>query len=758
MQNKKLKLCQTAIVSLLFILSSLVSAQEDYLPPGISSKKLDPASYAPGQLIVKLKEGKTTADLQKLNSRYKVSSVERVFEDAPNHQEELKELNEKLANLNSEHQSWYWQLDKDSKEYKDYQQKIEKEKEEVNARIQKLEELIARLEKRQARAPGDTPAAKLENIYLLKSKKDGLDIGKMAADYEDSSLVEYAEPNYIAKASLVPNDTKYSQQWAHQNAKAESGWDIITGSSGVIIAVIDTGVDYTHEDLKDNIWEDADGNPGKDFVDIDTSVWTNKGYELISGEDYEGVDYDPSDYLGHGTHVAGIAAAKGNNSVGVSGVCLNCKIMPLRAGFAIKDNGVIEGVFDREDVAKAITYAADNGADVINMSFGGSYSETEKEAIDYAYSKGVILVAAAGNENSEDTDKEKSGSYPAALDNVIAVAATAKDDTRASYSNYGDWVDVSAPGGNSDNGILSTVPTTALWGDSSGYASSWKGTSMASPYVAGLAGLVIAKYSSYSQSEIKAKITSGADSIDSLNSGYSGKLGSGRVNLYNSLYSAADDASEEEPFFEIESTTISEHGDDGDGIVEYNEKAKLVIKLKNTLGDASSVKGTLSSEDSSVSISDSSSEYGDISKEEEKDNSSDSFSFKITSSFTGEKVVKFTLTLTAGDSFSQTLYPEVVAGIKRLNASVGAEEARPGISGDRVVWAQKENDYYDLKLYDLETKKESKISTTESDSSSQRYPSISGAKIVFFDSRGTASDTESAKWPVIIKNAAATSN
>ena len=121
MQNKKLKLCQTAIVSLLFIFSSLVSAQEDYLPSGISAKKLDPASYAPGQLIVKLKEGKTTADLQKLNSLYKVSSVERVFEDAPNHQEELKELNEKLAKLNPEHQSWYWQLDKDSKEYKDYQ-------------------------------------------------------------------------------------------------------------------------------------------------------------------------------------------------------------------------------------------------------------------------------------------------------------------------------------------------------------------------------------------------------------------------------------------------------------------------------------------------------------------------------------------------------------------------------------------------------------------------------------------------------------
>ena len=321
---------------------------------------------------------------------------------------------------------------------------------------------------------------------------------------------------------------------------------------------------------------------------------------------------------------------------------------------------------------------------------------------------------------------------------MIAVAATAKDDTKASYSNYGDWVDVSAPGGDGDNGIISTVPTSALWGDSSGYAGSWEGTSMASPYVAGLAGLIISQYPDYTQSEIKAKITSGADSIDSLNSGYSGKLGSGRVNIYNSLYSA-EDVAKEDPSFEIESSSISEKDGDGDGIVEYNEEAEVVIKIKNTLGDASSVSGTLSSEDSSISITDSSSEYGDISNDQEKDNSSDSFKFKINSSFTGEKIIKFTLTLNAGDDYSQTLSSEVVAGIKMVNTSGGKdliEVARPGISGNRVVWAQKENDYYDLKLYDLKTKQESKISTTETDSSSQRYPAISGSKVVFLTAGG----------------------
>ncbi len=751
-QNTKLKLCQTALVSLLLVLSPLALAQESDLPAGIASKKLDPQDYAPGQLIVKLKEGKTTADLQELNSKYKVSSVEKVFKDSVKPEDVLSGLKADLDKLNAEHQSWYWQLDKESKEYKDYQQKIGNEKEEIQAKIKRQEELIGRLAKRQARATGGQKgSSNLENIYLLKTQGGDNDMSGMVEDYKESPAVEYAEPNYIARANASPNDTKYSQQWAHQNTKAESGWDITTGGSDVIIAIIDSGVDYNHEDLKDNIWKDADGNPGKDFVDIATNDYTALGFELISSEDYTGVDYDPGDYLGHGTHVAGIVAAKGNNSLGVAGVCYDCKLMPVRAGFVMEYQGVALNGLENDDIANAITYAADNAADVINMSFGGKYSETAKEAIDYAYSKGVILVAAAGNKETED----KTYSYPAALDNVIAVAATVKDDTLASYSNYGDWVDVCAPGGDGDNGIISTVPTTALWGDSSGYDDSWQGTSMASPYVAGLAGLVIAKYPSYSQSDIKAKITSGADSIDSLNSGYSGKLGSGRVNIYNSLYSAEDtsDVSDEEPFFEMESVSISEKDGDGDGIVEYNEEAEVVIKIKNTLGDASSVKGTLSIEDSSVSITDSSSEYGDISKDQAKDNSSDSLKFKITSSFSGEKVVKFTLTLSASDSFSQTLYPEVVAGIKKVNATAGkntVDEARPGISGDKVVWAQKENDYYDLKLYDLKTNQESKISTAETDSSSQRYPAISGNKVVFFDSKGTAADTDKDKWPIYL--------
>ena len=463
-------------------------------------------------MIVKLKESKATTDLQELNSRYKVSSMERVFKDAPNPENVLSGLKGDLAKLDVEHQRWYWQLDKDSQEYKDYQQRIEKDKEGIRGKIKKQEELILRLEKRQKRALNSGQASSsLESIYLLKTQDLDTDISQMTADYEESPAVEYAEPNYIAHLNMVPNDAKYSQQWAHQNTEAESEWEINAGDSDVIIAVIDSGVDYIHEDLKDNIWNDADGNPGKDFVDIITSSYTDKGYVLFSDDDYSGIDYKPEDYHGHGMHVSGIAAAKGNNSLRVAGVCYDCKIMPVRAGFTISDNTYVYGLFEVDNTASAIKYAADNGADVMNLSFGGGTSlksKTVEEAIDDAYSKGVIIIASAGNEETED----KTYCYPAALDNVIAVGATAKDDTKASYSNYGDWVDVFAPGGDStkDSGILSTVPTSGFLADSSGYSSSCQGdpiagTSMASPYVAGLAGLIISQYPDYTQSEIKAK-------------------------------------------------------------------------------------------------------------------------------------------------------------------------------------------------------------------------------------------------------------
>ncbi|MBI2097867.1 MAG: S8 family serine peptidase [Candidatus Vogelbacteria bacterium] len=363
-------------------------------------------------------------------------------------------------------------------------------------------------------------------IYVLKTTGDVL---SLAEELKRDPDVEYAEPNYLALTSYRPNDPLYSQQWAHQNTHAESGWNLERGNANAVIAIIDTGVDYRHEDLSENIWHDVQGNPGKDFVDIDTAAYTFQGFSLFSGEDYTGIDNDPADYMGHGTHTAGIAAATGDNNRGVAGVCLHCKIMPVRAGFAIHHPLGDFGILEYDDIASAIKYAADQGARVISMSFGGySDSATLHEAINYAYSLGAVLVAAAGNESSYTP------TYPASYDHVISVVALARNNLLAFYSNYGSWVDVAAPGGDSLQGltILSTVPRIGVLSDASGYKT-LQGTSMATPYVAGVAGLIFSAYPTLANEQVRQKIEFTADDL-----GLPGKdstYGYGQVNVYHAL-------------------------------------------------------------------------------------------------------------------------------------------------------------------------------------------------------------------------------
>jgi subtilisin family serine protease len=348
-----------------------------------------------------------------------------------------------------------------------------------------------------------------------------------AAALGASAGVVWVEPNYLATPSLVPDDPLYEEQWAHESTEAAAGWDVETGDPGVVIAIVDTGVDHAHEDLAANVWRDGDGSPGRDFVDVDTAAYVAAGYGLVPGEDYAAVDGDPSDLHGHGTHVAGIAAAVAGNGRGVAGVCPRCRIMPVRAGFAIDSGGVVGGALESDDIAAGIVWAADHGARVINMSFGSpDLSRAVAEALDYAHvERGVVLVAAAGNGAAETE------SYPAAVDHVLAVAATAVDDTRARYSNFGLWVDVAAPGGDSlkDLRIWSTVPRDGLLGDGSGYRR-LQGTSMAAPYVAGLAGLLVSRNPALDPFAVRAIVQ---DTVDPLPAG--ALIGTGRVNVRRAL-------------------------------------------------------------------------------------------------------------------------------------------------------------------------------------------------------------------------------
>jgi subtilisin family serine protease len=319
-----------------------------------------------------------------------------------------------------------------------------------------------------------------------------------------------------------------------------------------IIAVIDTGVDYNHEDLATNIWNNSDEIPnngidddgngyiddvrGYDFVDTDTYYWEHSYCVNLSEEDYSNKDNNPSDIHGHGTHCAGIIAATQQNGKGISGVCPGCKIMPVRAGYSISldDNLGKAGALDLDSIVQSIYYAANNGADVISMSFGGGESQSEKNALDYAYSQGVVLVAAAGNDNSYTMG------YPAAYENVIAVAATDANDKKALFSNYGDWVDIAAPG----KDILSLrAEGSDMYGTKGRivqdkyYVAS--GTSMATPYVAGAVGLLISKLGNKPNNLLYNAVINNSDNI-TLEVHIGGRINVGKA--FNSLNYLCGDA------------------------------------------------------------------------------------------------------------------------------------------------------------------------------------------------------------------------
>ena len=276
----------------------------------------------------------------------------------------------------------------------------------------------------------------------------GMTVEQAMDMYRNNPNVEYAEPNYIYHASADANDTSFDELWGLHNTgqtvngtsgtigadiDAKAAWDTTTGSTTVIIAVIDSGVKWNHEDLTGNIWS----NPGEveNGFDTDTNGYTDD----IMGWDFVDNDNDPMDYNGHGTHVAGTIAAVGNNGTGVTGVCWTTTIMPLR-GLDANGSGFTS------DLISAIEYANANGAHVINNSWGGSsYSQATKDAID---ASSAVVVCAAGNDNNNN---DATPSYPASYTstNIISVAATDQDDLRASFSNYGaSSVDVGAPGTN----------------------------------------------------------------------------------------------------------------------------------------------------------------------------------------------------------------------------------------------------------------------------------------------------------------------
>ncbi|MED3689573.1 S8 family serine peptidase [Peribacillus butanolivorans] len=304
-------------------------------------------------------------------------------------------------------------------------------------------------------------------------------------ELEDQKKVEYAEPNYLFKKMESPNDPAYIDQWHHKTLGTQAAWTKSMGSKEMVVAIIDDGIDRNHEDLK-----------GK--IDHPYDAVRNRKNIVPVGE--------------HGTHIAGIIAGSANNDLGGTGVAPNIKIMPIN---------VFKGEYaDTADIIEAIHYAVQQGADIINMSLGDTrYSEALNKAVQEAYSKGLLIVAAAGNEG--DMGKSVQRVYPAAFSHVISVAATDSKDKRTSYSNYHSTVDIAAPG----DYILSTLPNNRY-----GWMS---GTSMATPMVAGVAALIWSNEPKLTKYEVEYRLYDSA--IDLGTKGKDIYYGNGRVNAKKAL-------------------------------------------------------------------------------------------------------------------------------------------------------------------------------------------------------------------------------
>lgn len=312
--------------------------------------------------------------------------------------------------------------------------------------------------------------------------------------------IEFVEDNFLAEGSAVPNDLYYSSQWHLPKISAPEAWGITTGSNDEPIAIIDSGVDLTHPDL------------------------INK---LIPGYNFLSENTDTHDVLGHGTAVAGVAAALSNNLEGVSGVAWENPIMPL----VVLNSSNYATYYN---IARAITYAVDRGVRVINISIGGSsYSSTLQNAVNYAWNKGAVIFASAMNNGTSNPY------YPAACQNVLAISATTSGDERAGWSNYGNWIDLSAPG--------EYILTTSNGG---GYGSR-SGTSFASPLVAGVAALIFSANPSLTNQEVVNILIENSDDLGPI--GFDPSFGFGRVNAYRSLLKAIESTIESEEMKELPS-------------------------------------------------------------------------------------------------------------------------------------------------------------------------------------------------------------
>lgn len=551
----------------------------------------------------------------------------------------------------------------------------------------------------------------LNNVFVYEVSVV-TDIHKLVNQLNADPSVEYAEPVYICEAYSVPNDSLYNQQYYLKQVKAEEAWEDQFGNSSVVIAIIDSGVDWDHEDLENVIWSNEGEIPGNGIDDDGNGFIDDiRGWDFVHGvsgfapynahhnEDGENPDNDPMDFAGHGTHVAGIAAAHTNNSIGVASVSSGARIMPLRIGWQANNGGIFgNSLF----MAQAFIYAAENGADIANLSFGSS-GQTIIDAALYAFYNGVLVVTAAGNSNSE---------YPSSLsgqDWVLSVASVNQNDVKSTFSNYGEQVSISAPGEN----ILSTVvdpPNFNLGGIK--YAK-LSGTSMASPLVASVAGLVKAKYPDYDVIQLYSQLVETADNIDNLNSSYIGKIGKGRINAARAM----EEIIVPKPKLFLNNIYVEENTGNFNGHLDPGETANLNLEFLNRWGEGTNINVNLAAnEEWPIEIENNSSIITTIGSFLDNEKNKYTVSFPVQCSADAyPSVVEFTLHLTGSGidetiNFTLGISPQIlfVADFTKSNGGkfdfstlYFDEFAAKKISYDYIHTATSEITYDKLKNYNV---------------------------------------------------------
>ena len=429
----------------------------------------------------------------------------------------------------------------------------------------------------------------LSDIYMARYEGSTDIVTVINALLEDQQII-YAEPSYIYKTSFVPNDPGYVNQSYLTKVMAPQAWDILKNAANVIIGIVDSGSDLQHEDLAANIFVNtADPVNGIDD-DGDGYIDNYHGWDFVGNSAATMLpDNNPdvtNDSTDHGVHVSGIASAVSNNNRGVASIAYNAKLMIVKTGADNNSRAIYKGY-------EGIKYAADHGAAIINCSWGGTGGgQFGQEIIDYAIAKGSLVIAAAGNDATDVPD------YPASYKGVLSVASVTSTDVKSSFSNFGNHITISAPG--------SSIYNT-LNGDKYGYKS---GTSMATPLVASAAALVKAKYPNYNGLQVGEVLRTTADPIDNLNPSFAGKIGNGRLNIFNALTQTTSSIR----YQKIEVT------DQSNGVRAANSEMILKVDLKSFLAPVSGLNLNISSTSQYVQILDPNISIGNLGTLESKIN------------------------------------------------------------------------------------------------------------------------------------------